>query len=566
MNKSLRTIVVDLTPVIAGGENGGAKVFILELLSRLAEMAPQTQFILLTQAAAHEELAALDRPNMRRLMAVDAPEIDCPRPRLLRLASFVLARLPVRLKSVVRQLRYTLNTMMRRSGSEPLPLLRSLGADLLFCPFTMPTYSEVGIPTVCTIHDLQHKNYPEFFAAEDLAERDRIFSEACRRATALAAVSEYSRDTAVVQGSLVPTRVRTIHHRIARRILSVGVIDKEILRRLGLTSHRYLLYPANFWKHKNHEMLLTAFGMACHAGLAADIQLVCTGAPGARQEWLTRAAHAMNLGERVLFPGYLPNAELAALMANCRGLVFPSLYEGFGLPVVEAMAVGVPVACSNNTSLPEVAANAAILFDPRIPTQIAQAMVSLVKDEELRAFLIQAGLQRASEFSDSQRMAREYWELFELSTAGYQPSDMLSGVYPDGWAGPQIHVELAPAKMAQALRIELFAPQWLPHAKVHIKSLQSFGRYEDKETLLARGESNTLILHFPVEGGVADICITPSFVPERTGFGKDRRDLSVLLRRCIIERSATDKVVLHAVSEKVLVGLQPWVVKSIECF
>ena len=185
--------------------------------------------------------------------------------------------------------------------------------------------------------------------------------------------------------------------------------------RLGLASQRYLIYPANFWKHKNHEMLLTAFGMACHGGLAADIKLVCTGAPGARQEWLMSAAHTMNLGDRILFPGYLPNAELAALMANCTGVVFPSLYEGFGLPVIEAMAAGVPVACSNTTSLPEVAADAAILFDPRVPTQIAQAMISLVKNEALRARLIQAGQQRAVEFSDGKRMAREYWELFQYA-------------------------------------------------------------------------------------------------------------------------------------------------------
>ncbi|MFZ3042146.1 MAG: glycosyltransferase family 1 protein, partial [Thiobacillus sp.] len=152
------------------------------------------------------------------------------------------------------------------------------------------------------------------------------------------------------------------------------------------------IYPANFWKHKNHEMLLTAFGMACHDGLAADIKLVCTGAPGARQEWLVSAARAMNLGERVLFPGYLPETELAALMAQCRGVVFPSLYEGFGLPVIEAMAAGVPVACGNTTSLPEVAAGAAIMCDPRVPTQIAEAILTLVEDDTTRIQLIKAGL------------------------------------------------------------------------------------------------------------------------------------------------------------------------------
>jgi glycosyltransferase involved in cell wall biosynthesis len=204
---------------------------------------------------------------------------------------------------------------------------------------------------------------------------------------------------------------------MAQRIAPSIENDKAVLGRLNLTPQRYLIYPANFWKHKNHEMLLTAFGMACHEGLAADIQLVCTGAPGARQEWLMSTTRTMNLSDRVIFPGYLPNAELAALMANCTGMVFPSLYEGFGLPVIEAMASGVPVACSNTTSLPEVAADAAILFDPCVPTQIAQAMISLVENEALRAPLIQAGLQRAAEFSDSGRMAREYWELFQHALA-----------------------------------------------------------------------------------------------------------------------------------------------------
>jgi glycosyltransferase involved in cell wall biosynthesis len=134
----------------------------------------------------------------------------------------------------------------------------------------------------------------------------------------------------------------------------------------------------------------------------------------------------MNLGDRVLFPGYLPNAEVAALMGNCSGVVFPSLYEGFGLPVIEAMAAGVPVACSNVTSLPEVAADAAILFDPRIPTQIAQAMVTLLEDKAIRTRLIQAGQQRAQEFSDTDRMAREYWELFHYALTNEKYDNMMS--------------------------------------------------------------------------------------------------------------------------------------------
>ena len=158
---------MDLTPVLPGGENGGAKIFVLELLHRLAEMAPQTQFVLLTQAASHEELATLDRPNMRRLMVVGPIVANSLRPRLMGIASRILPHLPVRLRGVVSRVGYKLNTSLKRSGSNAL--LRDMGADLLFCPFTAPTYFEPGIPTVCTIYDLQYKTYPEFFAPEDVA-------------------------------------------------------------------------------------------------------------------------------------------------------------------------------------------------------------------------------------------------------------------------------------------------------------------------------------------------------------------------------------------------------------
>ena len=372
MNNNLKNIAVDLTPILPGGLNGGAKIFVLNLLDTLASIAPHTQFVLLTQTSSHEELASLDRPNMRRL-----------------------------------------NVAVKQNNSNVL--LRNLNVDLLFCPFTAPTYFEPGIPTVCTIYDLQYKTYPEFFSDQDIVQRDRTFIEACTLATMLAPISEYSRISAIKHGEIDTSKIRTIHLRMAQRIVTGVEGEKDALARLGLTPKRYLLYPANFWKHKNHEMLFTAFGLACREGLPADVKLVCTGALGARRDWLMKAIEAMSLEDRVIFPGYVSNAELAILMENCNGLVFPSLYEGFGMPIIEAMAMGVPVACSNTTSLLEVGGDAVIFFDPRIPSQIAQAIVSLVNDDKLHARLIQSGWKRAEEFSDSERMAREYWDLFQLA-------------------------------------------------------------------------------------------------------------------------------------------------------
>jgi glycosyltransferase involved in cell wall biosynthesis len=411
MQKLPRTVVVDLTPVLPGGENGGAKIFVLELLAQLSQLDQQTRFILLTQHTSHDELAFLDRPNMERLMVIGATAAQSMRPRLVRLALKVLPHLPNRVRRRVSALGHRINSAIKRGSSTTL--LGDLQADLLYCPFTAPLYAQPGVPTVCTIHDLQYKTHPGFFEPEDVANRDRAFMTACKQATMLAAVSNYSRNSAILHGHVDPEHIRTIYLRLAERVQKAEDDPVPLLSRLGLTTGHYLIYPANFWRHKNHEMLFTAFGMACANGLATDIKMVCTGAPGARQIWLEQAAAAMGLADRIVFPGFIPTHEFRMLMTHSRAVIFPSLYEGFGLPVIEAMAAGIPVACSNITSLPEIADGAALLFDPRIPSQIANAIITISADSALSAQLSQAGSVRAAEFADSRRMALEYLDLFD---------------------------------------------------------------------------------------------------------------------------------------------------------
>jgi glycosyltransferase involved in cell wall biosynthesis len=406
-----KTIAVDLTPVLPGGENGGAKVFALTLIRRLAVAERGTSFVLLTQAASHEELAALDGENVRRVMVI-GPAASANRARLFRVASRALSHSPAFVRRRAAAVGYRVHKALKRGGAG---VVEALGADLLFCPFTAPTYRSPRIPTVCTIYDVQFRDYPQFFTPEDLVQRERAFLEACAGATALAAISDYSRESAIAAGPLDPRRIRTIHLRLAHASSPSPAAD--VLARLGLLSGRFLLYPANFWKHKNHEMLLTAFAIAARDGLPGDVKLVCTGAPSARMQWLADAARAMGLGDRAVFPGFLDENDFNATAARSAGLIFPSLYEGFGMPVLDAMALGVPVACANVTALPEVAGDAALLFDPRRPDDIAKAMVSLVTDSGLRERLVDAGKRRAVEFSDPDRMAAEYWDLFCKASA-----------------------------------------------------------------------------------------------------------------------------------------------------
>jgi glycosyltransferase involved in cell wall biosynthesis len=408
------TIVVDVTPILPGGTNGGAKVFVLELIRCLAELAPETQFVLLTQADAHEELSSLDGPNVRRLMVVQSRHLTS-RPPFRRAVAEVLRRIPQRASRVLRRLRYRAGVATRRNQSAAL--LNELGADLLFCPFTAPTYFDRAIPTVSVVYDLQFAVYPQFFPSAEVVHREQVFADCCRHSTMIATISDYTRNASIDYGRIAPAKVKTIELGVPRHLLRAGERDDGIIARASLRAHRYLIYPANFWQHKNHEMLFTAFGLARHMGLPPDIKLVCTGAPGARQDWLKSVVQAMGLQEFVVFPGYVSSAELLSLITNCTGVIFPSLYEGFGLPVIEAMAAGVPVACSNTTSLPEVAGDAAILFDPRAPQQIAEGIIALSCDKTLTTRLVEKGNERVVRYSDSRIMARKYLKLFNYAVA-----------------------------------------------------------------------------------------------------------------------------------------------------
>lgn len=412
---SLNNIAIDLTPILPQGSNGGAKIFTLELVEQLAQLAPKTTFTLLTHEHSHEELAYLERNNVQRRLVVKKSFKQTIRILLRRIARHSLPYLPKTVSDKIMTWGYQLNTKLKRHPSRSL--LQQLSSDLLFCPFTAPTFAEPGVPTVCTIYDLQYKTYPDFFNAAERAHRHQAFTDACREATQLTAISDYSRESAIQHSGLSPDAIQTIHIRTAKRLLSFRADNQDILAQLHLTPQEYLLYPANFWPHKNHARLIDAFAQYTQENMT-NVKLVCTGSPNTYQCQLVDTCKKKSL-ENIIFPGYLEDSALNTLMKYSRGVIFPSLYEGFGLPVIEAMAMSIPVACSTAGSLPEVADDGALFFDPNSSIDIAHAIGQLITNDDLRKALIEKGLSRATYFSDVTQMAQEYWAVFEKSSLEY---------------------------------------------------------------------------------------------------------------------------------------------------
>jgi glycosyltransferase involved in cell wall biosynthesis len=410
------SVAIDLTPFLPGGENGGAAVLARALIRNFGELAPDTQFTLLTSDPGHQELADLEAPNTRRL-CVEQEVRPAGRDRSLIATTRLAARalidtvVPAPARAGVKG-----RVWMLVKGSRRKAVTRRLRPDLVFTPFTAPRYADPDTPLVAVIHDLQHLDHPEFFSAEVRQARDRHFLDACRLATRLICVSDFVRQTVLATGRVAPDRVRTIHSALLRPVEpdpAAADLAGQVLVRAGLGGRRVLLYPANAWPHKNHHRLLAAFNSYLQAAPGSDLALVCTGAPGPAMAGVEARARALLPAGRFAYLGYLTDRELLGLLQASRALVFPSLYEGFGLPVLEAMAVGRPVLCSDTASLPEIAGDAALLFDPHDPTQIAAAIARLETEPGLEASLVARGRDRAAAFGTARDMAARYLALFD---------------------------------------------------------------------------------------------------------------------------------------------------------
>ena len=293
-------------------------------------------------------------------------------------------------------------------------LARALSAltrhDLFFSPgYNSPLFC--AAPFVFTIHDLSHIYCPENSSPLIRLYYATVMKRACRRAASILTVSEFTR-TQIVEWSGAS----------AERVLNVSCgIDPAYHPRVDPYElpFPYLLCVSNRKRHKNEFRVVEAFA---RSGLTDGMRLVFTGNPTPQlaahiqQQHVTSAVH---------FAGVVPEAKLPSLYRSAEALVFPSLYEGFGLPLLEAMACGAPVVTANVTAMPETAGDAALLVDPTSVEQIANAMQQIASDTSFRRQLREKGLARAADFSWDSAAARVHDVLSTFSgTCSHRVSDV----------------------------------------------------------------------------------------------------------------------------------------------
>jgi glycosyltransferase involved in cell wall biosynthesis len=289
----------------------------------------------------------------------------------------------------------------RSSEVESLLRTRDLNADIAL---SIPGYIHPDLyplTNVLIVPDIQHEYYPEFFLPHHLEERRRIYTDSIKRADHICAISEFTRQTLIERLDVPPERVSTAHL-AADPLFHPQSIYRgycgQVLKKYGLKPNEYLLFPGNTWPHKNHRTAFHALHILREAYHLEPL-LVCTGSPKEAHSDLLQMVHELQLDDRVKFLGYCPTSDMPALYEGAAALVFPSLFEGFGIPLLEAMWCDCPVVCSNATSLPEIAGDAALLFDPHSPEELAAALSRILTDDQLRRALINHGHQQAKKFS-----------------------------------------------------------------------------------------------------------------------------------------------------------------------
>jgi glycosyltransferase involved in cell wall biosynthesis len=265
---------------------------------------------------------------------------------------------------------------MTEAYFRPGPIRRELRLDELDAvhfPLTvmLPRVSE---PAAVSLLDIQHLFFPEFFSRAERLYRRFAYGRSLAEARTVIAISRHVKESLVERMEVEPERIEVIH---------LG-LDHELYRPGDEQREPFLLYPANPWPHKNHERLFQALTRLRRE--RSELRLVLTGT----------GLERLSSPEGVEVRGRVPREQLASLYRRASALVFPSLYEGFGQPPLEAMAAGCPVACSTAGALPEVCGNAARYFDPLSVDEMVEAVLTVLADPDR---LVERGLERAAAFT-----------------------------------------------------------------------------------------------------------------------------------------------------------------------
>ena len=306
--------------------------------------------------------------------------------------SDALPAIPARFRTQV----VSTNPFVRLGAEIPFSLLRER-PDLLHVQYTSPLLCTV--PIVVSVHDVSFLEHPNYFSRARATQLQLTVKRTVRAAARILTPSAFSRKAVAKAYDLDPDRISVIHNGVSPQFRPVP----QETAATWLLRHQDVAWPfvltvGDLQPRKNHVGLIQAFERVMKAHPELPHRLVFAGKDTWFSPTVRAAAKASAVADRIVFLGFVTDEELTHYYSACDVFVFPSFYEGFGIPILEAMACGRAVACSNTSAMPEVADSAALLFDPNNIEQMGRALNDLLIDPQLRARMGRLGLQRSTLF------------------------------------------------------------------------------------------------------------------------------------------------------------------------
>ena len=375
-----------------GREQCGIGCYTIELLSEMYKLSPNDEF-LLTDAL------------LGRFATSERVRFPLEHLTLLK-----FLKTPFPLMTLFRALLYT--------GRLATGMTGLAHCDIFFGTNFRGVFAE-GMRTVLTIHDMVHEYLPETVQQVNMDYYRSGFPEAVARADLLIAVSDATRNDIIKFLNVSDEKIKVIYNGVDDRFRPVT--DPESLARVRQRyrlPERFVLMVGSIQPRKNIDGVLAALKLLAERDVHFPWKLVLAGSEGWKNEGLAEQIRRLGLTDRVHFAGFVTGDDLPVLYSLADLFVYPSLYEGFGLPVVEAMACGVPVVTSNTSCLPEIAGDAALLVDPHDEKDIAEGMLRLLEDRELRTRCIERGETRARMFSWREAASQTLQAFRELTGKG----------------------------------------------------------------------------------------------------------------------------------------------------
>lgn len=272
--------------------------------------------------------------------------------------------------------------------------------DVLWIPaHTLPILRRPGLKTVVTIHGVEYEFLPRFYGEWARLHLTWSTEYAIKAATKVFAVSEFTKKSLVEHLGADPNKIEVVHEGVSLKRHFLAASQGSAFKKFGLMPKGYILFVGTIQPRKNLARLIEAFSQINQSPINKSLKLVIAGKLGWKYDEILEAPKKYGIEDRVVFTGYVREDERIVLLRYALIYVQPSLTEGFGLPVLEAMAAGVPVVCADTGALPEIAGDAALLFDPTSVGRIIKSLRQVIGSGGTMATLVSKGKLRARQFS-----------------------------------------------------------------------------------------------------------------------------------------------------------------------